>query len=194
MHEIASSAKGRRPGLRFVLLSGAVLIAAVFSGGCGDKVATDSNILTIVRVEERLADGSWGAVSGASVNYQIYASRATDTVHIPIYQEYMDTTDDWGLSAVRRDPNGKTPGEIGLVFVEVTHPDGRTFFRRWRIERDFDFGQWSLGFMPEDGGVDALVARVCATVESFPNCRKTLESSGFVTWGRGALARFPGAA
>ena len=172
-----------------VVLLGLVLIAGSL-GGCGDRVATDANILTIVRVEERLSDASWTPVSGATVNYQIFASRPQDGVHIPIYQEYSDTTDDWGLSAVRRDPDGKNPGDIGLVFVEVTHVDGRTLFRRWKIEKDFDFAAWFSTFAADELTPEDFVDRICQTVDAYPDCARSLDQSEMVAWGRGALMRF----
>ena len=128
--EIISSARPRFSKSLLLVVS-AALAAAVLCWGCGEEAAGDPKILTVVRVEEKLPDGTWAPVSGADVYYEIYASRATDGVHIPIYQEYADTTDEWGLSAMLRDPDGKNPGDIGLVFIDVTHPGGRTLFRKW---------------------------------------------------------------
>ncbi len=168
----------------------AALIAAVLSGGCGDEAAGDPKILTIVRVEEKLPDGSWRPVSGAGIYYEIYASRATDGVHIPIYQEYADTTDKWGLSAVLRDPDGKNPGDVGLVFIDVTHPGGRTLFRKWKIEQHFDFAAWFATFAADEPNTGYFIDRICDTVSGFPDCERALERTEMITWGRGALMRF----
>lgn len=175
-----------------VLLISVALVAAALFGGCGGDAAGDPKILTVVRVEEELPDGSWGPVSGASVYYEIYASRAPDGVHIPLYQHYTDTTDEWGLSAVLRDPEGKNPGDIGLVFVDVTHPGGRTLFRKWKIEQHFDFSEWFATFAEDESSPAYFIDRICDTVSGFSDCEKTLEGNGMVTWGRGALIRFRG--
>ncbi len=187
--EIASRAAGRLPKLLLLVIS-AALAAAVLSGGCGDEAAGDPKILTIVRVEEKLPDGSWGAVSGADVYYEIYASRAPDGVHIPTYQEYADTTDEWGLSAVLRDSDGKNPGDIGLVFIDVTHPGGRTLFRKSKIEQHFDFSAWFATFAADEPNRAYFIDRICDTVSGFPDCERTLERNEMSAWGRGALMRF----
>ena len=173
-----------------LLVTLTALTAAVLLGGCGGEAAGDPNILTVVRVEEKLPDGSWGPVSGASVYYEIYASRAPDGVHIPLYQHYTDTTDEWGLSAVLRDPDGKNPGDIGLVFIDVTHPGGRTLFRKWKIEQHFDFSEWFASFAESESNSPNFIDRICDTVSEFPDCESTLERADMITWGRGALMRF----
>ncbi len=173
-----------------LLVTLAVLAAAALFGGCGDEAAGDPKILTVVRVEEKLPDGSWGPVSGASVHYEIYARLAPDGVHIPLYQQYTDTTDEWGLSAVLRDPEGKNPGDIGLVFVDVTHPGGRTLFRKWKIEQHFDFSEWFATFAEYESNPAYFIDRICETVSGFPDCEMTLERTDMITWGRGALMRF----
>ena len=188
--EIISSARPRFSKSLLVIVS-ALLAAAVLCWGCGEEAAGDPKILTVVRVEEKLPDGTWAPVSGADVYYEIYASRATDGVHIPIYQEYADTTDEWGLSAMLRDPDGKNPGDIGLVFIDVTHPGGRTLFRKWKIEQHFDFSAWFATFAGDESNPAYFIDRICNTVSGFPDCERTLERNNMITWGRGALMRLP---
>lgn len=144
----------------------------------------------MVRVEQKLADGSWAPVADAAVRYQIFLSKATDTVHIPLFTEFADITDATGLSVVFTDSQGKAPQDVGLVFVDVSHPDGRTFFQRIGVEQGFDFGAWFKQFWPEPVESMQLVNLLCAAQTDFPGCNERLEEDGLVTWGRGVLVRF----
>lgn len=167
------------------------LAAAVAAAGaaCGKAAGPDEGILTMVRVEERLPDGTWVPTEGARVEYQIWAG-TTHNSQVSLYHEYKDTTDVEGLSAVNRDPGEKVPGGIGMIFIDVTHPDGRTSFRRVLAEESFDFEGWSQKFPSGPVEPDEIIDRICSTVVDFPDCAKKLKRDGFKAWGAAFIVRF----
>ena len=173
------------------LAVGAALVAVVAAGAaaCGDEAAAmQEGILTVVRVEERLPDGSWVPTEGAVVQYQIWAG-TTHNSQVSLYHEYQDTTDAQGLSAVNRDPGEKQPGGIGMIFVDVTHPDGRSNFRRAPAEELFDFQDWARQFPSGALEAEDVIDQVCSTAIDFPGCADKLEREGFKTWGVGFVVR-----
>ena len=103
--------------------------------------------------------------------------------------EFEDTTDANGLSVVFRDPLDKAPTDIGLLLVDVVHPDGRSGFKRAQVEAKFDFAEWSESAWSETIGREALIDSLCATAIEFPECRSALEGSNLVTWGLGLVIR-----
>ncbi len=182
----------RSPSARPLRLVAAVVITALVAAGaaaCGEVAVAQDGILTTVRVEERLADGAWAPVEGALVEYQIWAG-TTHNSQVSLYHEYQDTTDAQGLSAVNRDPGKKSPAGIGMVFVDVTLPDGRTNFRRAPAEEWFDFEGWSQRFPSGALPRSEIIDQVCSTAVDFPDCAKKLEGEGLTTWGVGFIVRF----
>ena len=163
-------------------------LVAVFAA-CGDGSQAANGILTVVRVEERLPDGSVVPVSGARVEFEIYGSRAQDSIRRPLYHEFEDTTDANGLSVVFRDPLDKAPTDIGLLLVDVVHPDGRSGFKRAQVEAEFDLAEWSGSAWSEGMEREALIDSVCETAIDFPECESALEQGNLVTWGLGLAIR-----
>ena len=163
-------------------------LVAVFAA-CGDGSQAANGILTVVRVEERLPDGSVVPVSGARVEFEIYGSRAQDSIRRPLYHEFEDTTDANGLSVVFTDPLDRAPTDIGLLLVDVVHPDGRSGFKRAQVDAKFDFAEWSGSEWSEGMEPEALIDSVCETAIDYPECRSAIEGSNLVTWGLGLVIR-----
>ena len=139
---------------RIAALAAAMCVAAGFLA-CGEDAPQAKIILTAVRVEERGPDGSWSPVADVHVDYQIWAGRATSSADVVLFYEYEDFTDESGLSVVAQAADDKKPADIGLLFAEVTHDDGRTGFQRKQVEggvrsagvvRDFLVGAGGCGF------------------------------------------------
>ncbi len=143
----------------------------------------------MVRVEERMPDGSMIPVSGARVEFEMYGSRADDSIRRPLYHEFEDSTDENGLSVVFTDPLGRAPTDIGLLLVDVVHPDGRSGFKRAQVEAKFDFAEWSGSAWSEGVEREALIDSVCQTAIGFPECESALEGGNLVTWGLGLVIR-----
>ena len=185
----------RRPAVRNSrwrrLAFGVALIAVVAVGGagCGEVAVAQDGILTVVRVEQQLADGTWAPAEGVKVQYQIWAG-TTHNAQVSLYHEYHDDTDAQGLSAVNRDPDKKSPAGIGMVFIDVTHPDGRTSFRRAPAEEFFDFDAWSQKFPSGAVARNDIIEQVCSTAVDFPDCADNLEREELKTWGVGFIVRF----
>ncbi len=173
--------------MQLVLVAFAALAAGL--AGCGDGAQTASGILAVVRVEEQLPDGSIAAVAGARVSFEIYGSRAQDSIRRPLYHEFEDTTDANGLAVVFTDPLEKAPTDIGLLLVDAVHPDGRSKFIRGQVEAKFDFAEWSESAWSETIDREALIDTFCATAIDFPNCEPTLERGELTTWGLGLAIR-----
>ncbi len=168
-----------------------IALAALAAGlaACGEGAQTASGILAVVRVEEQLPDGSTAPVSGARVAFEIYGSRAQDSIRPPLYHEFEDTTDANGLAVVFTDPLDKAPTDIGLLLVDVVHPDGRSVFKRAQVEAKFDFAEWSESAWSETIGREALIDSLCATAIDFPDCEPALQQSELTTWGLGLAIR-----
>ncbi|MCY3801728.1 MAG: hypothetical protein OXG46_09120 [Chloroflexi bacterium] len=166
-----------------------VMVLAAGGAGCGQVAPAQDSILTVVRVEQELPDGTWAPAEGVKVEYQIWAG-TTHNAQVSLYHEYQDDTDAQGLSAVNRDPGDKSPAGIGMVFIDVTHPDGRTSFRRAPAQEFFDFDEWSQKF--PSGAVERseIVEKICATAVDFPDCDKKLDGEELKTWGVGFIVRF----
>ena len=166
-----------------------VTTVVVGGAGCGEVAPAQDRILTVVRVEQQLPDGTWVPAKGVKVEYQIWAG-TTHNAQVSLYHEYQDDTDAQGLSAVNRDPGDKSPAGIGMVFIDVTHPDGRTSFRRAPAQEFFDFDEWSQKF--PSGAVERseIVEKICATAVDFPDCDKKLDGEELKTWGVGFIVRF----
>ncbi|MCY4108499.1 MAG: hypothetical protein OXG11_05655 [Chloroflexi bacterium] len=171
-----------------VALVAVVWLAAALAA-CGGGSQTANGILTVVRVEERMPDGSMIPVSGARVEFEMYGSRADDSIRRPLYHEFEDTTDENGLSVVFTDPLGRAPTDIGLLLVDVVHPDGRSGFKRAQVEAKFDFAEWSGSAWSEGMEREALIDSVCESAIGFPECESALEAGNLVTWGLGLVIR-----
>ena len=173
--------------LRVVLV--ALVSLAVGLAACGGGSQAANGILTVVRVEERMPDGSIVLVSGAQVAYEMYGSRADDSIRRPLYHEFEDATDANGLSVVFTDPLDRAPTDIGLLLVDVVHPDGRSGFKRAQVDAKFDFAEWSGSAWSEGMEREALIDSICDTALSFPECESALEGGNLVAWGLGLVIR-----
>ncbi len=128
-------------------------------------------------------------VSGARVEFEMYGSRADDSIRRPLYHEFEDTSDANGLSVVFTDPLDRAPTDIGLLLVDVVHPDGRSGFKRAQVDAKFDFAEWSGSAWSEGMEREALIDSVCETAIDFPECESALEAGNLVTWGLGLVIR-----
>ena len=164
--------------------------AAIVACGQQETVKPSGGVLTLVRVEEMKPDGSWAPVANAKVHYEIYGAHVTFASNIPLYQAYDDVTDQDGYSAVLRSPDGKSDTDIGLVFVDVEHPDGRTAFKKPRSSANFDLLAWFEKFLPAPVDREAAMRAICATAVDFPVCEQSLKADNLKTWGAAALIRF----
>ena len=171
-----------------VALAAMVWLAAGLAA-CDQESQAANGILTVVRVEERMPDGSMVPVSGARVEFEMYGSRADDSIRRPLYHEFEDTTDANGLSVVFTDPLDRAPTDIGLLLVDVVHPDGRSGFKRAQVDAKFDFAEWSGSAWSEGMEREALIDSVCETAIDFPECESALERGDLVTWGLGLVIR-----
>lgn len=176
---------------RPVAMAAALTATAMAIVACGEQktVQPSGGILTLVRVEEMKADGSWAPVVNARVHYEIYGTKDI-AANIARYQVYDDVTDQDGYSAVLRSPEGKTDSEIGLIFVDVEHPDGRTAFKKPRSSTHFDLVAWFEEFLPAPVDREAAMRAICATASDFPDCEQSLKAADLKTWGAAVLIRF----
>ena len=167
------------------------VISAVSLIACSETGKDEANaqLLTVVRVEERLEDGTWAPVSNATIVYEIFGSQNI-AANIARYQLYEDSTDSNGMSVVLRPSEGKTASEIGMVFAAAEHPDGRSRFRRVQSDKEFDFQSWYRKFGGKDATAETIVGELCATAVDFPTCSESLMDSQLKTWGAGILIRF----
>ena len=167
------------------------VVACVAAGflACGEDAPQAKIILTAVRVEERNSEGSWSPVADAHVDYQIWEGRANSSADVVLFYEYQDFTDDAGLSVVAQAADDRKPSDIGLLFVEASHEDGRTGFQRKQVEAEFDFLEWFGKFSPEPVDADSVIGAICATAIELADCTKYLEKRELVVWGRGILIR-----
>ena len=173
---------------RIAALAVGVCVAAGFFA-CGEDAPQAKIILTAVRVEERNSDGAWSPVADTHVDYQIWAGRANSSADVALFYEYQDFTDGAGLSVVAQAADDKKPADVGLLFVEVTHEDGRTGFQRKQVEAEFDLLEWFGKFSPEPVDADSVVDAICATAIELADCARYLEERDLVVWGRGILIR-----
>ena len=140
-------------------------------------------------MEERNSGGAWSPVPDAHVDYQIWAGRANSSADVVLFYEYQDFTDDAGLSVVAQAADDKKPSDVGLLFVEVSHEDGRAGFQRKQVEAEFDLVEWFETFSQEPVDADSVISAICATAIELADCAKFLEEQGLVVWGRGILIR-----
>ncbi len=160
---------------------------AITLHACGEDATLSEDakgIMTVVRVVVRQSDGSWLPVPSAELEYQIFGV-PSNVGNVPLLQQYRDISDESGLSAVLRDPAGKTDFDVHSLFVDATLPDGRTGFARARISPNFDFREW-LGEIG-DGvtDIDSLLDEVCETAVDFQNCASVMKAASLKMWGVG---------
>ena len=170
-----------------------IVVSAVSLFACGgDNDGDPAQILTVVRVEERDANGTWVPVPGATVTFEIFLESGPTLVsagNVIQFVAYEAVADSNGISAVVQPAEGKRAKDIGMVFAQVDLPDGRSQFRRVRSQEDFDFKSWYQKF-GGDETADATIARqLCESARDFPNCEKSLKDSGLKAWGAGLLLR-----
>lgn len=164
----------------------AFLVVAGMTFACGEQAVPFDGLVTVVRVEEKLADGSAVPVPNADIRIKLYA-KSNASADAPLIQEFTDTTDANGLSAVMRGAAGKTDAEISTVFVEVDLPDGRTGFNRTKLETQFDFRDWLAKISADSPSPKSIIEKICSNAAEFPDCKKVLESRNLVTWGAGVV-------
>ncbi len=168
---------------------GALPILWACGGTAQDK--SEPQLLTVVRVEERLEDGTWAPVSNVTIVYEIFGIQGVrNAENVDRYHLYEDSTDSNGMSVVVRASEGKTASEIGIIFAQAEHPDGRSGFRRVKSDKNFDFQSWYRKFGGEDASVETIVGELCETAVEFPTCSESLMDSQLKTWGAGILIRF----
>ena len=181
-------------GWRVAAVAAALLAAAsalAACGGSGDGDA-DKGLLTVVRVEERLEDGSWAPLAGVEVTFEVFLASGPTLVsagNVVKYEDYQAEAGPNGISAVLRVAEGKLPRDIGMVFARVELPDGRTQFRRIKSEEKFDFKTWYQKFGGEETPDETIVAHLCEAALDFPSCEESLTASGLKAWGAGLLLR-----
>ncbi len=176
-----------RPAL--ILFVGILAAAFLACGGDGGG-AVENRILTVVRVEERDANGDWVPVENARVLYEIYSPRgSTPAEPPPLFYQYEGTTNSQGISTIGNDPEGRVGTDIGMVVVDVIHPDGRTSFKRKKVEEKFDFAEWSKGFMTESAPPGEIAAAICADAVDFETCENSLANNDLKMWGAGVVVR-----
>ena len=176
-----------RPAL--ILLLGLLTVTLFAACGGGDAKA-ENRILTVVRVEEKDANGDWVPVENAKVLYEIYSPRgSTPAEPPPLYYQYQGVTNAEGISTVGNDPEGRVETDIGMVVVDVIHPDGRTSFKRKKVEGKFDFAEWSKEFMTESAPPAEIAAAICADAVDFETCENSLASNDLKMWGAGVVVR-----
>ncbi|MCY4108502.1 MAG: hypothetical protein OXG11_05670, partial [Chloroflexi bacterium] len=167
------------------------LVVATLFAACGDDgVEVENRILTVVRVEERDQSGDWVPVENAKVLYEIYSPRgSTPAEPPPLYYQYEGVTNAEGISSVGNDPEGRVETDIGMVVVDVILPDGRTAFKRKKVEGSFDFGEWAKEFMDEAAAPDDITTAICLDAVEFATCEDSLESKDLKMWGAGVVVR-----
>ena len=173
---------------RVLVLGVALCVGVLALFSCGGELAP-KGILAVVRVEQKMPDGSFSPVVGARVLFELYGSRADDAVRCPLYQQFEDTTDAEGLAVPFRDPQGKAPSDIGMLLVDVIAADGRTAFKRRQVEPKFDFGAWAQDKWPGSSADGEFVRLMCSTAVDFPDCKQVLENGELVRWGVGLSIR-----
>ncbi|MCY4108504.1 MAG: hypothetical protein OXG11_05680 [Chloroflexi bacterium] len=179
----------RGAGVRAALLVSLLVLAAC--GGSGSSSGADG-LLTVVRVEERLEDGSWAPLAGATVTFEVFLASGPTLVsagNVVKYEDYEAEAGPNGITAVLRAAEGKLPKDIGMVFAQVELPDGRTQFRRIKSEENFDFKTWYLKFGDEGTSDETIAAQLCEAALDFPSCEESLMASGLKSWGAGLLLR-----
>lgn len=167
---------------------------AIFGAACSDYSAGEAQgMLIAARVEEQRPDGSWAPVANAKIQFQIWDGQPFNS-QVSLFQEYQGVTNLDGLAVELRDAGGKSPGQIGMLFVEVTHPDGRTGFQRQLVDPRFDFSKWFEGFSPAPGDAEEALQGFCGAAREFKDCKKSLKANGLKFWGLGLLVRIRAAA
>lgn len=187
---------GKRPFRcwRGAAFAATLLVAAIALAACGGSGGGDAEkgLLTVVRVEERLEDGSWAPIAGAKVGFEVFLASGPTLVsagNVVKYEDYQAQAGPSGISAVLRVAEGKLPNDIGMVFAQVELPDGRTQFRRVKSQESFDFKTWYQKFGGEETSDATIVAQLCEAALDFPSCEKSLTASGLKAWGAGLLLR-----
>ena len=176
---------------RAALMLIAVLLTVGLFAACGGGGAeVENRILTVVRVEERDASGAWVPVENAKVLYEIYSPRgSTPAEPPPLYYQYEGVTNAEGISSVGNDPEGRVETDIGMVVVDVVLSDGRTAFKRKKVEGSFDFAEWSKEFMGESAAPGDITAAICVDAVEFETCEDSLASNELKMWGAGVVVR-----
>ena len=153
-------------------------------------MGVENRILTVVRVEERDESGEWVPVENAKVLYEIYSPRgSTPAEPPPLYYQYEGVTNADGISSIGNDPEGRVETDIGMVVVDVILPDGRTAFKRKKVEGNFDFAEWAKEFMDEAAAPDDITTAICVDAVEFETCEDSLESKDLKIWGAGVVVR-----
>lgn len=159
-----------------------ILMAAFVLGACGNSDL--GQLLTVVRVEEELADGTRRPVQGAAVRYQIISNSSQ------IALDYSDTTDAQGVSVVYRS-SPDIGAEYRFMRAIATHPDGRTKNGTRTLPTNFNFRAWFVEFWPTPLDAGNLADFICSTISGLPSCDPgKLLSTNFVLWGAGVRIVF----
>ncbi|MCY3801729.1 MAG: hypothetical protein OXG46_09125 [Chloroflexi bacterium] len=190
------SGSGKRlfQGWRVAAFAAALSVSVLALAACGDTGGGSGadGLLTVVRVEERLEDGSWAPLAGAKVTFEVFLSSGPTLVsagNVVKYEDYEAEAGPNGITSVLRAAEGKLPKDIGMVFAQVELPDGRTQFRRIKSEENFDFKTWYLKFGDEGTSDETIAAQLCEAALDFPSCEESLMASGLKSWGAGLLLR-----
>lgn len=186
--------KGPFRAWRAAAVAAALSVLLLVLAACGGSNGSGSakGLLTVVRVEERLEDGSWAPLSGAKVTFEVFLASGPTLVsagNVVKFEDYEAVAGPNGISTVLRIAEGKLPKDIGMVFARVELPDGRTQFRRIKSEENFDFKSWYRKFGGEEASDATIVGHMCESAIDFPNCAEALTQSGLTTWGAGLLLR-----
>ncbi len=110
-----------------------LILMATFVLGAGNSDI--GQLLTEVRVEEELADGTTRPVQGAAVRYQIISNSSQNAL------DYSDTTDAQGVSVVYRS-SPDIGAEYRFMRATATHPDGGTKNGTLTLSTNFNFQAW----------------------------------------------------
>lgn len=159
-----------------------ILMATFVLGACGNSDL--GQLLTVVRVEEELADGRTRPVQGAAMRYQIISNS------IQIALDYSDTTDAQGVSVVYRS-SPDISSEYRFIRATATHPDSRTKNGTRTVSTNFNFRAWFVEFWPTPLDAKNLADFICSTISGLPSCDSgKLLSTNFILWGAGVKIVF----
>ena len=179
-----------KPKIVALTLLVGLVVGALFAACGDDGVEVEDRILTVVRVEERDESGEWVPVANAKVLYEIYSPRgSTPAEPPPLYYQYEGVTNAEGISSIGNDPEGRVETDIGMVVVDVILPDGRTAFKRKKVEGSFDFGEWAKEFMDEAAAPDDITTAICVDAVEFETCEDSLSTKDLKLWGAGVVVR-----
>ncbi len=176
---------------RVVVVSLLVGLHAIVATACGGDAngAESERFLVVTMVEEQQADGSWVPVADAEIHYLIYDSgdRSGNTT---ILYDYLDVTDQTGLSVTLKDSGGKKVDDVGRFTMFVRLPDGRDTFMQQKPEAEYDFFQWIQTVLSEEVDTEEAIARICAAAIDFPDCEESLRSNNLAAWGTAFRVQF----